>query len=180
MTPMDLTPRVERLEARCRVLSFAAAAAGVAALLAGTAAFRAPQDREVIGADEVVLRDDVGRPRAVLGVEDGTVGLRLTDPGGNVRARLAVDPAGAPRFDLLDDLGRVRSSLQLDAEGAVALRTYPESGEGGAWIGVNEGGNPVCALEVPGEEPSRVLLGASAQRSGLTILERGEVSFRAP
>ncbi len=180
MNEPNVTARLERLEGRCRRLGLCATAGAVLAVVAVSTAFRAPREREVLGADEYVLRDDVGRPRAILGVEEGEVGLRLMDPGGNVRARLAVDKLGAPRFDLLDDLGRVRSTLALDAESAAYFRAIPESGEGGAWFGVNENGNPVAHLDIPDELPHRLVLGASTQRTGITIVEKGDVTFRAP
>ncbi len=53
-----------------------------------------------------------GRARAYFGrARDGAAVLNLMDPAGNVRLRLRVDAAGAPRIEFLDAAGKVTKTI---------------------------------------------------------------------
>jgi hypothetical protein len=125
-----LTQRVKRLERERRRWNRTAALAlvGVAAgALMGQSA--TPPVASVIEAEQFVLRDPGGNVRAVLALgADGSVGLGLNDKAGRARAWLALGPQGSPSFALFDSGAKPRATLRLWPDGVPRLALNDKDG----------------------------------------------------
>jgi hypothetical protein len=113
----DLTARVERLEQQNRRLRFgglAALAVVVGLILIGWAAGQRVS-RE-IRAQEFMVVDKAGVPRALLGVHNGEPGLVLFDAARRARAAFNIGPEGASLI-LIDAHGPRRVSLIAKKDG---------------------------------------------------------------
>lgn len=144
----ELVERLERLEAsngllqgecrRWRRGGLAMAAVGVILGITGAAA--ANRVAPLLEANEFVLRDHDGRPRAALTVrEDGSPGLAFLDRDGKVRlsfdlgsvdqgkAAKTEDPAGpreTPGMNIYDEAGGLRAALTIRSDGTPGLGLF--------------------------------------------------------
>ena len=85
---------------------------------------------EVVETRQIVLRDDSGRVRAVLGTTaEGAVGLNLDDPSGKTRVTLDVDNDGSPGLDLFDQNGKRRAIISLGKNGEPGAGLYDSEGK---------------------------------------------------
>jgi hypothetical protein len=108
----------------------------------------APLKRVV--AEQFVLVDSGGEPRATLALEaGGGVALALSDANGRARAAIRLGADGAPSVVLYDTSGRRRLEVALKADGAAGLGLYDETGEGRAELVVSGGGAPALSLYGP-------------------------------
>ena len=86
--------------------------------LANTATTAQAQGSKVIRANQFLLEDENGKPRASLFLHsDGPV-LALLDENGKPRATLAAAKAGLA-LSLHDEMSRTRAALRLDKDGPV-------------------------------------------------------------
>jgi hypothetical protein len=106
--------------------------------LANPAATAQAQGSKVIRADQFLLEDEHGKPRASLFLHsDGPV-LALLDENGKPRATLAAAKAG-PSLALHDEMSRTRVALRLDKDGPVVSLAC-ENGTTCVWVTVNKNG----------------------------------------
>jgi hypothetical protein len=108
----------------------------------------APLKRVV--AEQFVLVDSDGEPRATLALEaGGGVALGLSDASGRARAAIRLGADGAPSVVLYDTSGRRRLEVALKADGAAGLGLYDETGEGRTELVVSGSGAPALSLYGP-------------------------------
>ena len=143
----EFVERIERLEAsngllqgecrRWRRGGLAMAAIGVVLGITGAAA--ASRVAPLLEANEFVLRDRDGKPRAALTVrDDGSPGLAFFDREGKVRLSFdlgSVDPAKAkaddsagprepPGMNIYDEAGGLRAALTIRPDGTPGLGLF--------------------------------------------------------
>lgn len=104
----------------------------------------APLKRVV--AEQFVLVDSRGEPRATLSLDDDGPALALSDASGRARAAIRLGVDGAPSVVLYDTSGRRRLEVALKADGATGLGLYDETGEGRAELVVSGSGAPSVSL----------------------------------
>lgn len=169
---LDLTEvraRPEKLERQYRRLRFTGS---MVLLLAGAGLLmgQALPNRRTLDAEEFILRDSAGTPRAVLSLKaEGAPTLAFFDPSGKTRAWLGVrrggspylvfaDHAGKPRAGLsvkddgspdltfIDFIGNPRALLQVPSDGQASLALYDHLGRTRAGLGVSRNGSPELRL----------------------------------
>ena len=115
----DLAAAVARLETQLRTVKLALGA--VLIVIGGLAltAWKAPQGY-TISAKLFMILDADGIPRGMFGVlaDQASIGMMYTDPSGNTRLEMGVDPDGTPRLALMDERGRVRSEIAMTGDGS--------------------------------------------------------------
>ncbi len=132
--PLDVTARLDRLEAANRAWRRLAVASwvllgalGVLGQAAPPATRPAPPSH-VVEAERFVLRDPSGRIGAILGWERDDVHLALHDAAG--RPRVVLGLGGGPGLSLLDPDGRtVRAALVIGPDGAPGLALFDPAGK---------------------------------------------------
>jgi hypothetical protein len=101
-------------------------------------------------AEQFVLVDSRGEPRATLALEaGGSPALSLNDASGRVRAAVRIGADGVPSIVLYDPIGRRRLEVALKPDGAAGLGLYDETGEGRAELVVSGSGVPSLSLYGP-------------------------------
>jgi hypothetical protein len=101
-------------------------------------------------AEQFVLVDSEGEPRATLALESGGgVALGLSDANGRARAAIRLGADGAPSVVFYDTSGRRRLEVALKADGAAGLGLYDETGEGRTELVVSGSGAPALSLYGP-------------------------------
>jgi hypothetical protein len=83
--------------------------------------------RRVLDTESVIVRDQEGRPRLLLGTTDLGPGIALFDDAGTVRATLAAGKGGNPLLGLLDETGTLRVTAGC-AELGASLAVFDPSG----------------------------------------------------
>ena len=53
--------------------------------------------------------------------DQASIGMMYTDPSGNTRLEMGVDPNGSPRLAMMDELGRVRSEIAMRDDGSPTI-----------------------------------------------------------
>jgi hypothetical protein len=118
----DLAAVVARLERQLRTvkLTLGAVLMAIGGLL--LTAWIAPQG-DTMTAKQFMILDADGIPRGMFGVlaDQASIGMMYTDPAGNTRLEMGVDPNGAPRLALMDELGRVRSEIGMRDDGSPTI-----------------------------------------------------------
>ena len=118
----DLAAVVARLERQLRTVKLALGA--VLMTIGGLAltAWIAPQG-DTISAKQFMILDADGIPRGLFGVlaDQASIGMMYTDPSGNTRLEMGVDPDGKPRLAMMDGRGRVRSEISMRDDGAPSI-----------------------------------------------------------
>jgi len=117
--------------------------------LANTATTAQAQGPKVIRANQFVLEDEHGKPRATLFLHtDGPV-LALLDEHGKTRAALAAAKAG-PSLALHDEMSRSRVALRLDKDGPVVSLACA-NGTTCVWVSVTKDGPRVVLWDENGK-----------------------------
>ncbi len=118
----DLAAVVARLERQLRTVKLALGA--VLMVIGGLSltAWIAPQG-DTISARQFMILDADGIPRGMFGVlaDQASIGMMYTDPAGNTRLEMGVDPSGTPRLALMDELGQVRSEMAMRDDGSPTI-----------------------------------------------------------
>jgi hypothetical protein len=177
----ELRVRLKKLERQYRRLKFTGSMVLVlagASLLTG----QALPNRRSVEAEEFVLRDSAGTPRAVLSLKaEGGPTLAFFDPSGKTRAWLGVRGGGSPYLLFADQAGKPRAGLSVKDDGSPDL-TF-----------IDLTGNPRALLQVPSDGQAslafydhlgRTRAGLGVTRNGspeLSLLDKdGKVVWRAP
>jgi hypothetical protein len=84
---------------------------GAALFFGGDRGLAQLKQPRVVEAERFVLKDALGRERAVLGTDQERVGLRLLDQAGKTRAALDLGGTGLPGVDFFDEKGTRRVVL---------------------------------------------------------------------
>src|SRR5258708_6228929 len=150
--------KLERLVRMIKVLSLVAVALGIALFMYGRHANANPSGREILHVRGIVIEDDSGRPRLLLGApvsnngrkrQDEVTGLILLSSDGTDRLTI-----GTAEYDqvngtlqhriangagvLLNDTdGNERGGFGILDSGRVTLRLDRAQGEGGAFLTIN-------------------------------------------
>ncbi len=170
--------RLERQNCRLKLVGAASAILAVAGLLLGQAL---PRSR-TLDAEEFVLRDSAGTPRAVLSLKpDGAPTMAFFDPAGKPRAWVGVKNSGSPYLLFADQGGKPRAGLSVKDDGSPDL-TF-----------IDLTGNPRAVLQVPADGQAglalydhlgRARLGVNVTRSGspdMRLLDKdGRIIWKAP
>ncbi len=101
--------------------------------------------RQIVEAEEFVLRDAEGRMRASLGIAEDEPGFAIFNINGKPRAIMAVPPEG-PRLLLSDADGNLRAELAVGQEGP-SLTIYQADGQMAVALSWGQG---VAALDSAG------------------------------
>jgi len=154
----DVLARLSRLERQNRRMKLGIVAMLVVVVgLASVAAYRP----RVVAANEFVLRDELGRPRARLGFSDpGRPRLGFYDTKGRVRVVLGFSRrTWGPALEFRDAEGRGRVTLWFDPHFDAGLAFSDECGEFRASMGYAlEGATLWAPDEWPGGNPAEDLL----------------------
>lgn len=118
----DLAAVVARLERQLRTVKLALGAVLMAIGGLSLTAWIAPQG-DTISAKQFMVLDADGIPRGMFGVlaDQASIGMMYTDPSGNTRLEMGVDPDGTPRLALMDERGRVRSEIAMTGDGSPTM-----------------------------------------------------------
>jgi len=128
-----------------------------------------------IRAKRLVLVDDAGKLRAVLGsATRGAVSLGLLDNDDKIRAVLIVDANGIPRLDLFgaDETRRMVLSVFPNRSG---LAIFGEGGRGGAVLDVAADGTASLGLT---DKQERARAGLQLRTDGTVLLNFSDISER--
>ena len=118
----DLTAVVARLERQLRTVKLALGAVLMAIGGLSLTAWIAPQGG-TISAKQFMILDADGIPRGMFGVlaDQASIGMMYTDPSGNTRLEMGVDPDGTPRLAMMDEDGRLRSEIAMRDDGSPTI-----------------------------------------------------------
>ncbi len=139
------------------------------------------QGADALTVSQVNLVDGGGALRGVLSARDeqGQASLAFYDAGGQTRARLGVDPQGAPELELRNPAGQARLAAGVTGDDALLIVGDERQAHGvlGAAAGVpllsfGDGRQARMQLQM-GEDgrPSVVLAGADGQRSAALSMD---------
>ena len=122
MDSTGLTAVVARLERELRTVKLALGAVLMAIGGLSLTAWIAPQG-DTISAKQFMILDADGIPRGMFGVlaDQASIGMMYTDPSGNTRLEMGVDPDGTPRLAMMDEHGRVRSEIAMRDDGSPTI-----------------------------------------------------------
>ncbi len=160
----DLTAVVARLERQLRTvkLTLGIVLLGIAGL--ALTAWVSPQG-DTITAKQFMVIDNDGIPRGMFGLlaDQASVGMMYTDPSGNQRIEMSVDPDGRPSLALMDKTGTVRSEIGQRADGSPTI-VLTDSTEVRriALSATNQGGGQVTFFgkgDAGGVPPQRAMVG---------------------
>ncbi len=161
----DLTGVVARLERQLRTvkLTLGVVLLGIAGL--ALTAWVSPQG-DTVTAKQFMVLDADGIPRGMFGVlaDQASIGMMYTDPSGNTRVEMGVDPDGVPRLALMDETGNVRSEIGMRDDGSPTIvLTDASEARRIALSATNEGAGPVSlfvdAAADSLEPPQRAMVG---------------------
>jgi len=117
----DLAAAIARLERQLRTVKLALGAVLMAIGGLSLTAWMTPQG-DTISAKLFMILDADGIPRGMFGVlDDESIGMMYTDPSGNTRLEMSVDPDGTPRLAMMDEQGRVRSEIAMSDDGSPTI-----------------------------------------------------------
>jgi hypothetical protein len=161
----DIIAAVARLERQLRTVKLTL---GIVLLgIAGMAltAWVAPQG-DTISAKQFMVLDSDGIPRGMFGVlaDQATIGMMYTDPSGNQRIVMSVDPSGRPALSFMDEGGIVRSEIGMGDDGSpwIVLNDASEVSHI-ALSATNEGAGQVTFFGNPAADtlppPQRAMVG---------------------
>ncbi len=167
----DLTAVVARLERQLRTvkLTLGIVLLGIAGL--ALAAWVSPQG-DTVSAKQFMVLDADGIPRGMFGVlaDQASIGMMYTDPSGNTRVEMGVDPDGQPRLALMDQGGTVRLEISMRDDGSPTMvLTDASETRRLALSASNEGAGQVTFF---GDAAADTL--QPPQRASLGMFENGE------
>jgi len=118
----DLAAAIARLERQLRTVKLALGAVLMAIGGLSLTAWMTPQG-DTISARQFMILDADGIPRGLFGVlaDQASIGMMYTDPSGNTRLEMGVDPDGTPRLAMMDEHGRVRSEIAMRDDGSPTI-----------------------------------------------------------
>ena len=118
----DLAAAIARLERQLRTVKLALGAVLIAIGGLSLTAWTTPQG-DTISARQFMILDADGIPRGLFGVlaDQASIGMMYTDPSGNTRLEMGVDPDGTPRLAMMDEHGRVRSEIAMRDDGSPTI-----------------------------------------------------------
>ena len=161
----DLAAVVARLERQLRTvkLTLGIVLLGLAGL--GLTAWVNPQG-DTVTAKQFMVLDADGIPRGMFGVlaDQTSIGMMYTDPSGNQRIEMGVDPDGTPRLALMDEAGTVRSEIGMREDGSPTIvLTDASETRRIAMSATNEGAGQVTFFGGPAADtlppPQRAMVG---------------------
>lgn len=118
----DIIAVVARLERQLRTvkLTLGIVLLGIAGL--ALTAWVAPQG-DTVTAKQFMVLDSDGIPRGMFGVlaDQATIGMMYTDPSGNQRIVMSVDPSGIPSLSFMDAGGTIRSEMGMREDGSPTI-----------------------------------------------------------
>lgn len=161
------------------LLAAAFCGGALASLMLGTAA--GAQGAQALTVSQINLVDGGGGLRGVLSARDeqGQASLAFYDAGGQTRARLGVDPQGAPELELRNTAGQARLAAGVTGDDALLIVGDERQAHGvlGAAAGVpllSFGAGPEARMQLQmaaDGRPSVVLAGADGQRSAALSMD---------
>jgi hypothetical protein len=166
-TTAELIVEVGRLQRRTRRLERLLAASALAALAAAAIA-AAPRAPEVLRARGLVLEDEQGRARLLLGAPVPAVDERLRkDPASGL---VALDEAGHDRLQLGQVGGpQMGGVVQSRVSPATGLAVCDASGDERGGFGVMENGRVVLGLDAPAGEGVMLFVAPDLDSNGLIV-----------
>jgi len=149
--------RIEKQNARLRVVGLTILFLAVAGLLTGQALPRS----KVVEAEAFILKDGQGKTRARLSLRTGfSPGLELYDKDGNLRAILGTDPDSSSGLLFFDEEQKPRASFGVNVDGP-RLWFADKSNKTRASINLSPDGSP--GLELLDKEGNmRAVLGSTS------------------
>jgi hypothetical protein len=157
--------------------------ARVQALEARLASLTGEGEPRVLQAGGLVLRDDAGRVRALLGVDShGAVSLRLIDLEGTVRAQVCASADGGSVL-LANEAGELRAGLYaaFGADDVTALELRGADGKPRVVLAAPEQRDPIIALcDAQGHAASGLTVKGSYGPATGTTTARGADSVPLP
>jgi hypothetical protein len=101
------------------------------------------QERRIVTANEFVLIDAAGKPRARISVsKKGQASLAMYGPGGHLRARMLVGPHGSPRIQLYSSGKKLLLALNVSSDDVPTVRLMDKREVPRAILGVDTDGEP--------------------------------------
>lgn len=181
---LDLTEvgaRLQKLERQHRRLKLTGSMVLLLAA-AGLLMGQALPTRRTVDAEEFVLRDAAGTPRAVLSLKaEGAPTLAFFDPSGKTRAWFGVRGGGSPYLLFADHAGKPRAGLSVKDDGSPELTFIDLTGNPRALLQVPSDGQASLALY---DHLGRARAGLGVSRNGspeLRLLDKdGKVVWKAP
>jgi hypothetical protein len=174
MTNEALADRIARLECHNRRLTGALVVVGIAAVVAGFLG-AAPKAPRVVEADRFVLRDDDGRARALLTMDEKSPTLALFNEQGKARLTLRAAADGAT-LSIKDGSEAVAEVLVTEEGPGVKLL----SGRSSVLVGIVRDGIGLGIVDRTGAPRERLVITPRGD-SVFDLFDRnGRVLFRAP
>lgn len=125
----------------------------------------AQEDGDKVVTSELQLKDDDGKLRALMSVDDnGDVLFALLDANEQVRITQSVGNDGSSGVIIIDDKGNKRMALTSDEKNDGAFSVFDSEGEPAAVLAVADGNFPMLSLRGPTGE---ALLGIENDGTGI-------------
>ncbi len=103
----------------------------------------AAQVQRVVTANEFVLDDAAGKPRARITVgKDGETIFAMYDRDQHLRAEMLVSSQGVPQLQLYDTANKLRIALDISTDGVPTVRLMDRDNVPRALFGVDGDGEP--------------------------------------
>jgi hypothetical protein len=133
---------------------------------------------KVIRANQFILEDENGNPRAVLKTEKDGPRLALFDENGKFRVALTANK-DTSALALADENGKFRAGLRVDKKDGPELALFDENGKFRVTLGANKDGPRLALLDENGKP--RAALTANKDTSALALWdETGKVIWSQP
>ncbi len=180
----DLAAVVARLERQLRTVKLTLGIVLLGSAGLALTAWVSPQG-DTVTAKQFMVLDADGIPRGMFGLlaDQASVGMMYTDPSGNQRIEMSVDPDGVPSLTLMDEAGTIRSEIGQREDGSPTI-VLTDSSEVGRVVlsATNEGGGQVTFFGTPPADtlppPQLAAVGTFDDRPAIMFYDRNE-SVRA-
>jgi hypothetical protein len=176
---------LDRFDRRTRLFGAVGLAAAVFVMVLGIGARQAHSQQDSLSGRALILVDDAGRQRIVLGSDTGNrPGIWLRDESGKDRVWFGFGaPRGTPQLSLNDETGRTRLAAGFSVErGDVQVAMFDPAGTPRAYLGFGlQLRTPQLVLD---DEHGKDRVYAGWTQDGATVMhlvdESGSVVWRAP